>query len=204
MHRHIWSRRVIATVSSVGVIFGLSAATAAADPEMPTFDAQPPIETDTDEASGLRAVDWLNTTLTIPPINGCPEEETVTFTDGKAETESQVYRFAFDGVIKYGDVTGDGNDEALALIDCGPHNSHYTGALVVFSEGDERVEPIGVAVNPAIWTQRPIDFLIWHGDIAVAMLDHDLPEQAEAAGQVWTEYYRFSADSEEFERIDND
>ncbi|MBB3037180.1 hypothetical protein [Hoyosella altamirensis] len=245
MHRHIWSRRIVATVGSAGVVVALGAATAAAEPEtgpvlgteIPagTFDvAVEPAQTDdTDQEEAVGTVDaldeapetteasddaedeageaestppatdWLNATLTVPAINGCPDEATVTFEEGKAETDTQVYRFAFDGVVKYGDVTGDGNDEALILLDCGPRDAHYTGALVAFSEGDEGIEPVGVVVNPATWTERPIDFTVWHGDIAVAMIDIDLPAVAEDAGEISTEYYRWSADTESFERIDN-
>lgn len=225
MRRHNWTRSVIATVSSASAILAFGAATAAAQPQTPEPDASetteqlpahddsedPLTDSEDEQATGVRAVDWLNATLTVPALNGCPEEETVTFEDGKAEAGNQVYRFAFDGVVKYADVNGDGRDDALVLIDCGPRDSHYTGALVAFTEdadssaGDDAMvlSPLGAVVNPGTWTQRPIDFMTWHGDIAVAMLDHDLPENAEAAGQIWTEYYRWSGDSETFERIDD-
>ena len=144
----------------------------------------------------MRDVDWHNASFTVPAVAGCPTSH-VDFSGGAGTTEDSVYRFTPDREITYADVTGDGVEDALILMDCGPRNSEYSTALIAMSTGPDgaSVRPLGTVASPKVWTQVPTDHTVWHGGIAVAVTDRE-------TGRTWTEYYRWAPSAEAFVRID--
>jgi hypothetical protein len=137
--------------------------------------------------AGLPSVDWANTTLAVPVLGGCPTAQDVTFVEGQAETEEHVYRIG-GADAQFADITGDGAVEAVVMISCGPKNSHFTSALVAYSVDGEALAPLAVVAQAPEWTQQVVDFRVWHGDVAVAMVNYDpivsiqpVPEQESEA-----------------------
>ncbi|WP_246470853.1 hypothetical protein [Saccharopolyspora phatthalungensis] len=147
-------------------------------------------------APGVRDVDWRNAEFTVPPVGPCPEQS-VRFADGAAEAGDSVYRFTPEREIGYADVTGEGVEDALILMDCGPRNSEYSRALIAMTTGPDgvAVRPLGTVVSPPVWTQVPNRFTISQGDIAVGLEDFD-------TGQNWTEHYRWAQSARAFVRVD--
>lgn len=144
---------------------------------------------------GVRDIDWHNAGFTVPAMGSCPAQE-VLFSGGAGEAGNSVYRFTPDREIGYADVTGEGVEDALIMMDCGPRNSEYTSALIAMTTGEDgSVQPLGTVVNPDTWTHVPTDFTVWYGDIAAAITDIE-------SGQRWTEYYRWAASARAFVRID--
>lgn len=144
---------------------------------------------------GVRNVDWRNATLPLPPVGPCPRQ-TVEFTDGAARTADSVYRFTPDREIVYADVTGDGVEDALIFMDCGPPASEYSTSLIAMTTGaDSAVRALGTVVDTGVWTHQPTDATVWYGDIAVAITDLE-------TGDVRTQYYRWAASARAFVRID--
>ncbi|GAA0534411.1 hypothetical protein GCM10011581_08070 [Saccharopolyspora subtropica] len=145
--------------------------------------------------SGVRDVDWRNAQYTVPPVGPCPEQF-VPFTDGAAEVGNWVYRLAPDLPVGYADVTGEGVEDALLFVECGPRNSEYSRALVGVTTGsDARIQPLGTVVSPPVWTQVPNQVTVHDGDIAVRIEDFD-------TGATWTEHYRWAQSARAFVRVD--
>ncbi|MCI2422864.1 hypothetical protein MOQ72_36110 [Saccharopolyspora sp. K220] len=146
--------------------------------------------------TGVRDVDWRNAQFTVPPVGPCPEQA-VSFTDGAALVGNSVYRFTPDREVGYADVTGEGVEDALILVECGPRDSEYSRALIAMTTSPDgaAIRPLGTVVSPPVWTQVPTEFTVWHGDIALFIEDFD-------TGQHWTEYYRWAQSAQAFVRID--
>ncbi|MDV6013341.1 hypothetical protein [Haloechinothrix sp. LS1_15] len=139
-------------------------------------------------------VEWHDTTFTVPPVGDCPEQE-VAFHSGYGEVDEYVYSFAFGTVIQHADVTGNGHQDTLIIMDCGKRTAHtYTGVVAMATEQDE-VRPLGTVVDPEHWTHLPADVAVWHGDITVTMTDL-------VTREVWTQYHRWDVDDAEFVRVD--
>ncbi|GAB3276120.1 hypothetical protein GCM10027563_03160 [Parasphingorhabdus pacifica] len=145
---------------------------------------------------GVRDVDWHGASFTVPAMSGCPRNH-VEFSEGAGTAGDSVYRFTPNREITYADVTGDGVEDALILMDCGPRNSEYSTALIAMTtdqDGDS-VRPLGTVASPAVWTQVPSDHMVWYGDIAVAITDWE-------SERTWTEYYRWAPSAQAFVRVD--
>ncbi|MGP4017933.1 hypothetical protein [Saccharopolyspora sp. 5N708] len=147
-------------------------------------------------ASGVRDVDWRNAQFTVPLVGACPEQA-VSFTGGAAQAGNSVYRFTPGREIGYADVTGEGVEDALILMECGPRDSEYSRALIAMTTSQDGIgiRPLGTVVSPPVWTQVPTEFTVWHGDISVLVEDFD-------TGQTWTEHYRWAQSAQAFVRID--
>ncbi|QUH04557.1 hypothetical protein HUO13_30635 [Saccharopolyspora erythraea] len=146
--------------------------------------------------SGVRDVDWHNLEFTVPPVGSCPWQS-VRFTDGAGEAGDRVYRYQPGKDVVFADVTGEGVEDALILMQCGPRDSEYSTALIAMTTSADgaAVLALGTVSNPGVWTQQPSDFTVWYGDIAVAVTDFDTE-------QVWTEYYRWASSAKAFVRVD--
>lgn len=171
-------------VSGVATACLLGAATAAATPGVSTA-----------EPSDVRDVDWRNETLPLPEVGFCPAQ-TVDFTNGAARTPGSVYRFAPNEDIVYADVTGEGVEDALIFMQCGPPASEYSTAVIAMTtDAAGNVRPLGTVSNPGTWTSRPSDVMVFYGDIGVAVTDTE-------TGAISTRYYRWAASAQAFVRID--
>ncbi len=181
-------RRLRVTVAAAfAAVVGLGAAT-------PVTAASEPVSART-AVAGVRDIDWRDATLPLPRVGSC-SARTVDFTDGAARTEDAVYRLTPHREVVYADVTGEGVEDALVFVDCGPPASEYSTALVAMTtdaQGDPRT--LGAVVNTRTWTVQPTDAVVWYGDIAVAITDLE-------TDQVSTRYYRYAASAEAFVRID--
>ncbi|GAA4619522.1 hypothetical protein [Saccharopolyspora hordei] len=140
---------------------------------------------------GVRDVDWRNAEFTVPRVGPCPQQP-VPFTDGAAEVGDWVYRFTPEREVEYADVTGEGVEDALLLVECGPRNAEYSRALVAVTEGPR---PLGTVVSPPTWRQVPQSCTVQDGVIAVEVEDFD-------TGGTWTERYRWAQSAQAFVRID--
>ncbi|MBE9374414.1 hypothetical protein IQ251_08115 [Saccharopolyspora sp. HNM0983] len=146
-------------------------------------------------AADVRGIDWHDAEFEVPRVGPCPQQH-VRFSGGAARTDGWVYRFTPERGIDYADVTGDGTEDVLALVDCGPPRSEYSTALVALTRSpDGSVVPLGTVVSPGTWRQVPVDFTTWHGDVAVTLTDQD-------TGARWNEYHRWVPDLGGFARID--
>lgn len=145
------------------------------------------------DAAGVRDVDWRNASVDVPKIGACPWQH-VDFHDGAAETADHVYRFAPGRDIVYADVTGEGVEDALMVVSCGPRDSEFSTGLIAMT-ADPDARPLGTVFDPPNWLQVPSDFMVWYRDIAVAVQDGD-------SGQTHTEYYRWASSAKAFVRID--
>ncbi|MER7010145.1 hypothetical protein ABT324_01780 [Saccharopolyspora sp. NPDC000359] len=141
-------------------------------------------------AEGVRDVDWRDTEFVVPPVGPCPQQS-VPFSDGAAVVSGWVYRFTPERQVEYADVTGEGVEDALILVECGPQNSEYSRALVAMTEGPR---PLGTVVSPPVWTQLPTDLTVRAGEISVRIEDFD-------TGGAWTERYRWAQSAQAFVRI---
>ncbi|GAA2779430.1 hypothetical protein [Saccharopolyspora taberi] len=144
-----------------------------------------------EKAGGVRDVDWHNSEFSVPPVGSCPWQQ-VRFAAGAGETAEHVYRFAPDRDIVFADVTGEGVEDALIVMQCGPRDAEYSTALIAMTAD---AAPLGTVSNPGVWTRQPADFTVWYGDIAVRVTDFD-------TGEGWTEYYRWASSAKAFVRVD--
>ncbi|TDC90104.1 hypothetical protein E1161_19615 [Saccharopolyspora aridisoli] len=144
----------------------------------------------------VQQVDWHNAEFEVPQVGSCPRQ-VVSFTDGAGEAGDRVYRFTPDKPIGYADVTGEGLEDALMLIECGPRDSEYSRALIGMTTDPGGTVPrtLGTVVSPPVWTQVPEEFQVFHHDIAVWINDFD-------TGQGHTEHYRWASSAQAFVRID--
>lgn len=143
---------------------------------------------------GVRDIDWHDAEYEVPPVGPCPQQQ-VRFHDGAGTAHSWIYRLAPEEGIDYADVTGDGVEDALILMDCGPPNSEYSRSLVALTtSGDGTAVPLGTVVSPESWRQVPVDFTAWHGDVAVSLVDQDTDQR-------WNEYLRWNPAEHAFARI---
>lgn len=146
------------------------------------------------ETQGVREIDWRNATFEVPPVGPCGQQ-VVTFTDGQARTPDSVYRFTPDREIVFADVTGEGVEDALMLVECGPPNSEYSRALVAVT-ADPDVRPLGTVVSPSVWTQVPDAFAVAPDHlIDVTILDYE-------TDQTHPEKYRWASSAQAFVRVD--
>ncbi|GAB3685723.1 hypothetical protein [Saccharopolyspora tripterygii] len=147
-------------------------------------------------AADVQQVDWRNAEFDVPPVGSCPQQR-VSFNDGAGEAGDRVYRFAPDKPIGYADVTGEGVEDALILVECGPRDAEYSRALIGMTTdpGGTEPHPLGTVVSPPVWTQVPEEFQVFHQDIAVWINDFD-------TGQGHTEHYRWASSAQAFVRID--
>ena len=147
------------------------------------------------QQGGVRDVDWHNAEFTVPPVGSCPWQP-VRFAAGHAETADSAYRFAPGREIVFADVTGEGVEDALVVMQCGPHDSEYSTALIgMTTDAAGAPVPLGTVSNPGVWTRTPADFTVWHGDIAVWVTDWDTEQSR-------TEYYRWASSAKAFVRVD--
>lgn len=175
----------IAVAATFAAVLALAGATTAVAAPQPVARA----------AADVRDVDWRNATLPLPRIGSCPAQ-TVDFTDGAARTDDAVYRFPPDREIIYADVTGEGVEDALVFMDCGPPASEYSTSLIAMTTDDAgAVRALGTVVDTGVWTLQPTDATVWYGDIAVAITDIE-------TGDVSTRYYRWAASAQAFVRVD--
>ncbi|QGK71074.1 hypothetical protein GIY23_17480 [Allosaccharopolyspora coralli] len=145
-------------------------------------------------AQGVREVDWRNETFEVPAVGPCAQQS-VTFADGQASTRDAVYRFTPDREIVFADVTGEGVEDALMLVECGPPNSEYSRALVAMT-ADPDVRPLGTVVSPPVWTQVPDAFTIAPDHlIEVTILDYE-------TDRTHPEQYRWASSARAFVRVD--
>lgn len=172
----------VALRAAGAVLLALVPATVAAP-----ADARPP-------SGGARGIDWYEAEFDVPPVGPCPQQH-VRFHDGAGAANGWIYRIAPERGIDYADVTGDGTEDALVLMDCGPPNSEYSRALVALTgSGDGSASALGAVVSPSSWRQVPVDFTAWHGDVVVTLLDQD-------TGERWNEYRRWSTTEHAFARV---
>jgi hypothetical protein len=145
---------------------------------------------------GARDADWRNAQYVVPPVGPCPEQ-VVRFADGAAVVGNWVYRFAPEREVGHAEVTGEGVEDALILMECGPRDSEYSRALIAMTTGPDgiAVRPLGTVVSPPVWTQVPSEFTASQGDIAVLIEDFDTAES-------WTEHYRWAQSAQAFVRVD--
>ncbi|WP_246025458.1 hypothetical protein [Saccharopolyspora antimicrobica] len=136
-------------------------------------------------------MDWRNAEFTVPAVGPCPQQS-VAFAGGAAEVGNWVYRFTPEREVGFADVTGEGVEDALILVECGPRDSEYSRALVAMTEGPQ---PLGTVVSPPVWTQVPDGFTVHDGEIAVRIEDFD-------TGGSWTERYRWAQSARAFVRVD--
>lgn len=143
---------------------------------------------------GVRDVDWHNATFEVPAVGPCPQQ-VVDFTNGAARLPEHVYRFTPEREILFTDVTGEGVEDALMLVECGPPNSEYSRALVAMT-ADPDVRPLGTVVSPPVWTQVPDAFAVTP-DLAVdvTILDYE-------TNQTHPEKYRWASSAKAFVRVD--
>lgn len=153
------------------------------------------VESPARAAAGVRDVDWRDATLPLPEVGPC-SARTVDFTDGAARTDDAVYRFTPNREIIFADVTGEGVEDALVFMDCGPPASEYSTALIAMTTDDTGApRSLGAVVDTGSWTLRPTDATVWYGDVAVAITDIE-------TDRVATRYYRWAASAQAFVRID--
>ncbi|APU17734.1 MULTISPECIES: hypothetical protein [Actinoalloteichus] len=144
-------------------------------------------------------MDWRNARFVMPGTGRCPARP-VRFVDGIAESEDGCYRFetgpGLDREIVYADLTGDGHEDALLMLRCGqPDATALTVVVAVTVDARGVVLPLGTVFLPDVWTWQPVDLLVWHGDIALRVLDLD-------TGRCWTRYHRWSETARDFVRLD--
>ncbi|SFS36768.1 hypothetical protein SAMN05660874_00571 [Saccharopolyspora flava] len=147
-------------------------------------------------AADVQEVDWHNAAFEVPQVGPCPRQ-VVSFTNGAGEAGDWIYRFAPEKPIGYADVTGEGVDDALMYVECGPRGAEYSRALIGMTTDPGGTEPhaLGTVVSPPVWTQVPEEHQVFHGDIAVWINDLD-------TGQGHTEHYRWASSAQAFVRID--
>lgn len=94
------------------------------------------------------ATGWADQTLTLPKNDMCPGPR-VKFSDGQAAEPPWQYSIRSEGVA-YGDVTGDGSDEAAVVIECHRSAQESRFLVAVFGIGS------GVAIEPlgALWAEQ--------------------------------------------------
>lgn len=90
-----------------------SAALAATSSRTPDPTGPPPEETYT----SLGPIDWANSIMNLPPNQMCPHGR-VRFSAGEASFPPWKYSILEHGPPVYGDVNGDGLQDAIALIEC--------------------------------------------------------------------------------------
>ncbi|WP_433869802.1 hypothetical protein [Saccharopolyspora sp. CA-218241] len=145
-------------------------------------------------AGDVRDVEWRDSRYAVPPVGGCPAQE-VPFADGAAVVGDSVYRFTPRERVRYADVTGEGVEDALLFLDCGPRNSEYSTALVGMTTApDGSPTPLGTVVNPEVWTTVPTGVVVRDGLISVGLESWD-------TGRTWTEHYRWAASAAAFVRV---
>lgn len=198
MKKSLWWRAVLATASAVGLLTGGTASALPDAGPSPGVSASPSTHTAPrlGAAPGVREVDWRNASFTVPQISGCPRQQ-VDFRQGAGTAGNSVYRFTPERRIEYADVTGEGVEDALILMDCGPRNSEYSTALIAMTTGPggDSALPLGTVASPGVWTQVPTGFTVRDGVIAVAIEDWE-------AQRTWTEHYRWAASARAFVRVD--
>ena len=102
-------------------------------------------------ARDVHAVDWANATI---PGEVCEQAQPITFTNSEAQNLTPypgqswpMDAFAYSDQVTYGDVTRDGQDEALLTIECTNDDATAAGrlvwAIVVFDGSSGRIRPIG-------------------------------------------------------------
>ncbi len=93
-----------------------------------------------DTGINLREIDWANARLSLPASTGCPSP--VKFKNHEAQIKDYLYWIA-DGTQRpaYGDLDGDGREEAVVPITCG-NGGDGTAHLVVFRADGNRARPI--------------------------------------------------------------
>lgn len=174
-------RAVLAALFATALVVG-GGATAAAAPVQAA-------------APGVRDVQWRNTTLPLPPVGSCPRQS-VEFTDGAGRTGDSIYRFTPNREIHYVDVTGEGVEDALIFMDCGPPASEYSTSLIAMTtRADGTVRALGTVVNTGVWEHQPTGVSVRDGLIAVTITDI-------RTGEVWTQHYRWAASAQAFVRVD--
>ena len=144
----------------------------------------------------LQRIDWHNAEFEVSQVGSCPRQ-VVSFTDGAAEVGDRVYRFTPGKPVGHADVTGEGVEDVLILIECGPRDSEYSRALIGMTTdaGGTAPRTLGTVVSPPVWTQVPEEFQVFHHDIAVWINDFE-------TGQGHTEHYRWASSAQAFVRID--
>ena len=105
----------------------------------------------TETGVNLRAIDWANARLSLPASTRCPSP--VQFKNHEAKIKDYLY-WIVDGPRRpaYGDLDGDGREEAVVPITCG-NGGDGTEHLVVFAAGGNRARPI-----TSIRTQHLVSF----------------------------------------------
>lgn len=143
---------------------------------------------------GVRDIDWREAGFEVPPVGPCPQQH-VRFHDGSGTADGWAYRVAPEDGLGHADVNGDGVEDALLLVDCGPPNSEYSRSLVALtSSGDGAAAPLGTVVAPGNWQQVPVDFTARDGDVLVALVDRE-------TGRRWEELHRWNPVEHAFARV---
>ncbi|WP_418153151.1 hypothetical protein [Actinoalloteichus caeruleus] len=180
------SRRHGGTFPRWAAALSLAVTAAVAGPTLAAQAAEP--------AGGVRDIAWRDAVVPLPAIGACPAAP-VSFTGGTAETPGHVYRFAPGHEVAFADVTADGVEDALLMIDCGPRNSEYSGSLVAVTVDEEgRPSLLGTVADGPHWMLRPTDFAVEDGDVVVTMTDW-------STETTWVDRYRWSARLGHFELV---
>ncbi|ASO22893.1 hypothetical protein FHR81_005042 [Actinoalloteichus hoggarensis] len=148
-----------------------------------------------------REVDWAAARFVLTASDRCTAP-TIRLVDGAAGSPGDLYRLdttlgSARGIV-YADLTGDGRDDTLLTLRCelpGATTMTVIAAMAVDAGG--AVRPLGTVFVPEVWTWQPTDLAVWHGDIALRILDVD-------TGRCWTRYRRWSSPAGGFVRIDGD
>lgn len=143
------------------------------------------------QEDGVRNVDWHNTAFEVPEIGPCPQQ-VVEFTGGEAHLPDQLYRFTPDRDIVFADVTEDGTEDALMLVECGAPNSEYTRALIGMT-ADPDVRLLGAVESPPRWTQVPDDVSVEpHNELGLivrASITDFEQDRTYDKRYTWSDYY---------------
>lgn len=110
-------------------------ASAPADPAPSTGPSPSPSPSPSAAPVSLRATDWANAALTIPKAGDCPGAS-VTFSKGSAASGDYSYTI-LPGTFApaYGDVDGDGTEDAVVLVTCGTNPLPIQQLLVISGTG---------------------------------------------------------------------
>ncbi|ASR34427.1 hypothetical protein BAY61_04840 [Prauserella marina] len=143
------------------------------------------------QEGGVRDVDWHAATFEVPEIGPCPQQ-VVEFADGEAHLPDHLYRFTPERDIVFADVTGDGTEDALMLVECGVPNSEYTRALIGMT-ADPEVRLLGAVESPPTWTRVPDDIGVEPhedlGQIVTANITDFETDRTYEKRYTWSDYY---------------